>query len=452
MTDADGARPSRGLLSWIRRLFGPRRQPVGPSERDLARETVRQQIGVVRRAFDGQVAVEKGESDDDADALFLHRPGHVLVHRDDRQGLDDFFREREGEFLGLGEADEDPETGLTLYRLPARRDDQAVDIPRMLDELAGSGRRGIATPDHILYVTAVGRLCPATEPELPPSTGPVPPMSNAPGAGKDVRVSVVDTGWYAAAAADTDTPWLASDVGGDLEQVNPSAIHEYAGHGTFVSGIIRCVAPAAEIDVEGVLTNGGAVYEWEIVRQFREAMRNRPHLISISAGTYTYDNQPLKAFEALAAVHGLGEKGEGPLVVAAAGNDTSTDPFWPAAFEWAVSVGALDANGRLSDFSNYGETVDVYAHGRDLVNAFPTGTYVTYEAQTPAGQVREFTTGLAQWSGTSFSTPIVTGAIAAYMSENDVSAREARDALFASAAPKTDPTAGSIKAMGPPFV
>ena len=46
--------------------------------------------------------------------------------------------------------------------------------------------------------------------------------------------------------------------------MNPAAIHEYAGHGTFVSGVIRCLAPAADIEVEGFLTKGGAVYESEI--------------------------------------------------------------------------------------------------------------------------------------------------------------------------------------------
>ena len=115
----------------------------------------------------------------------------------------------------------------------------------------------------------------------------------------------------------------------------------------------------------------------------------------------------------LSTLYKLTDDDDAPLVVAAAGNDSSNTPFYPAAFDWVVAVGSLDADGKRSDFSNYGQWVDVYAQGRNLVNAFPTGTYTTYEPQTPSsGQSANFT-GLAQWSGTSFSTPIVTGAIAA---------------------------------------
>ena len=267
-----------------------------------------------------------------------------------------------------------------------------------------------------------------------------------------MRVSVVDTGWYPGAATDADSPWLGAGVDGDVETVDPNNIHPYAGHGTFVAGVVRCMAPATEIEVEGFLTKGGAIYESEIAEELNEALRDKdePQLISISAGTHTRRNLPLMGFQALADAYRLKDRDDGPLVVAAAGNDGNDVPFYPAAFDWVVSVGALDADGKKSDFSNYGKWVDVYAHGRDLVNAFPTGTYTCHE---PAhlGDVRNFT-GLAQWSGTSFSTPIVTGAIAAYMSEHGVSARDARDALLAAAATMVDPTAGSISAVGPPFV
>ena len=117
-----------------------------------------------------------------------------------------------------------------------------------------------------------------------------------------------------------------------------------------------------------------------------------------------------------------------------------------------VGVGSLDADGKKSEFSNYGRWVDVWAQGSDLVNAFPTGRYTTYEPQTPPGIVRDFT-GLAKWSGTSFATPIVTGAIAAYMSKHKVKrTRRARCAERSRGDRSRTRLPGPMKAIGPPFM
>ncbi|WP_181410628.1 S8 family peptidase [Nocardioides humi] len=371
---------------------------------------------------------------------------------EDFERLTRFFEERGTQFRGNTDRAGEPTRGLVLVTLPSRTDGED-DVLRTLDEIDRELGRGVVRPDHVVYVTGRGFMCPATEPEeiTKRHTGPLPVRAADTGAGKGVRVAVVDTGLWLPAVTSATTSWLDGVVAdpSDVETIDPNAIHPYGGHGTFVAGVVKCVAPASRVEVEGVLTKGGAVYESEIVQQLHEALEDddHPQLISISAGTHTRGDFGLLAFEMLAAAHGL-DDGEETLVIAAAGNDGSSERFWPAAFPWVVAVGSVDPDGKVSDFSNVGERwVDVYARGRDHVNAFPKGTYTCYEPPN-VGQVRQFD-GLAQWSGTSFSTPIVTGLVAARMSATGESAREAWAAVKAGGTTTTDPRGGQITIVGP---
>lgn len=456
-------------LSTLRELLRKLRSPFPggrPPGKDVAAERLRVQVGVIRRAFKeagGDVSGASVEGArpprDDADVHYLYRPGHALVRQEDVPRLREWFATAEQRKRFRGEVGEREVRvpGLVLATLP-RRTDRQDDVLHTLEELERDGvlESGAATPDHVVYVTGKGYMCPATEPEVPgrrarPWPAPVQAKRRT-GDADRVRVAVVDTGLWTAAVGSKASPWLeTNDVvadPSDVEVVDPNAIHPYAGHGTFVAGVISCLAPDTRVEVEGVLTHGGAVYESEIVAQLHEAINDddHPQVISISAGTHTRGDFASLGFALLGEANRLHERDD-VLIVAAAGNDGSDKPFWPAAFDWVVGVGSVDPDAGASDFSNVGPWVDVFARGRDLVNAFPKGTYTCYEPPN-VGQVRTFD-GLAQWSGTSFSTPVVTGLIAARMRETGQAARQAWQDVAAGATSATDPRAGQIQIVGP---
>lgn len=460
---SDPIRPSLPI-SLLRSLLEKLRLTRPRPPRDVGAERLRAQVRVIRDAMkesgvSGAPVEGSRPPRDDADIHYLYRPGHALVRRQDLGRLEEYFSadENRKRFRGDLDSRETRIPDLMLAALPSRVDD-GDDVLATLDELerAQVVARGAITPDHVVYVTPRGFMCPATEPETPRRhTKPWPPAMTSSGKVADsdrVRVAVVDTGLWTDAVGSTKSPWL--EVGdvvadpSDVETVNPASIHPYAGHGTFIAGVISCLAPDTRVEVEGVLVHGGAVYESEIVQQLQEAIDDddRPQVISISAGTHTRGDFALLGFEMLGESNKLAER-EDVLIVAAAGNDSSDKPFWPAAFPWVVSVGSVDPDACVSDFSNVGPWVDVYARGRDLVNAFPKGTYTCHEPPN-IGEVRTFD-GLAQWSGTSFSTPVVTGLIAARMRETGQSAREAWQDILATATPHADPRGGAIKVVGP---
>ncbi len=139
----------------------------------------------------------------------------------------------------------------------------------------------------------------------------------------------------------------AGTVSGGTEQL----IRLYAGHGTFIAGIIGCVAPGASVFVERSFELAGTRWEYELGPALLRgaADRPKPDIISLSAGGTSHMRKHylgLKEFlDALAA-------DDHTLLVAAAGNEGVPQVLTPAAGEHGepsrpriVAVGALRADG-----------------------------------------------------------------------------------------------------------
>jgi subtilisin family serine protease len=339
------------------------------------------------------------------------------------------------------------------------------EICRLVRESIGPDDEGFPaiSPQHVFSFTPHGVLCPATEPAEVSRKDRIYPAIRDEKAGAGTSVAVLDTGFIRSASGhffwlhgitDVDPDPLDHFNLGAMSDTPDGFIDPYTGHGTFIAGIIRRIAPATDLQVRRLdidlrqILSGSPAYSADIVDEMRipdhirRAAWQGHSVISLSAGGYTLDDLPPISFRGMAKVLARHQS----VLVAAAGNDASSDPFWPAAFDWTVGVGALDAtSSALASYSNTGVNANVFARGSDIVNAYACGDYECFQPPD-VGTIRHFH-GLAKWSGTSFATPIVAGLVAARMAAQNETAPAAVAALLAVAAASHD-----LPGVGPTLV
>jgi hypothetical protein len=340
-------------------------------------------------------------------------------------------------------------TGSTLFKLGAGNGSaqEVLDALAKVRKATADRPQGPVkvAPNHVLVgETAVtftgepriqGGNATTARPEKRPAALPL--RTRMADDGDGVKIAVLDTGlfdhaWLPPAlvdrAANSDDTWDADgDKFGDAE----------AGHGTFVSGVIRQVAPAAHVHVVKVLDSQGVGDDLTVAR----AMENLPRdvqIVNLSLGGYTDDDSaPLAIASALRII-----RGRGGAIVAAAGNDGTKRPFWPAAFKHVLAVGAVDFGKRWqrAPWSNYGYWVDVAARGVNTASTFAANQ--TRYCETEGGPETTLSfKGWARWDGTSFAAPLVAAYLARLMTRNGlVDAQQAVFRLLASspAAPQPD--------------
>ena len=247
----------------------------------------------------------------------------------------------------------------------------------------------------------------------------------------DVTVAVIDSG------IDYTHPDLAANYAGGVDFMSPDGDPmDDHGHGTHVAGIIAAalnnltgtpgraegvagVAPHARIRAYKVCRADGTCDDFAIQQAIARAITDGAKVINMSLGETAYSQSLDEAVQ--------DAWNAGLVIVAGAGNDGTTERFYPAALDNVISVAAFDEDHLRASFSNYGSWVDISAPGNVILSTYPS---TTCAASTVPGD-----SGCYTWlTGTSMATPFVSGAAALLWSRPDVTSNsEVLNILFNSA-------------------
>jgi subtilisin family serine protease len=255
----------------------------------------------------------------------------------------------------------------------------------------------------------------------------------------EMQKAIYIGGEIAEAAGDTprqlirhpwDTPVTADRLIGELDTDT--------GHGTFIAGIVRQIAPDAQVLAVRVMHSDGVAYESDVICAlgllaervaFAEGdPAGMVDVVSLSLGFFSEYPDDVVASPLGQVIEELLRLGV--TVIAAAGNFATNQRWFPAALAGLptpdgrvplISVGALNPNGSRASFSDAGRWVTAWATGAVIASTYPTdinGSRAPELEVTGQPHARasldpdDYSAGFAVWSGTSFSAPLLAAHVA----------------------------------------
>ncbi len=281
--------------------------------------------------------------------------------------------------------------GVYKIRLP-----ENTDVPALAELISKYPKIAEAKPDYA-YSVAVPR-------DFFSGIGDTP----VPAADGTVPIAVLDTGL--ARDADMDKVVRAS-----LDALNPDdPISDSQGHGTqmalIAAGIIKPYGVAEDksesrpplIPIRAFDDNG-FTSDFGIMNSIDFALKNGARVMSLSWGSETKSEFLEDAVDYAAS--------KNIIIVAAAGNEPTGKPFYPAAYPSVIAVAALGPDGKPWEKSNYGSFVDLSAPGFATLPVGYKGDPGTY-------------------AGTSISAAFVANRVADYLSGHpDATKQQVYEAL-----------------------
>lgn len=214
--------------------------------------------------------------------------------------------------------------------------------------------------------------------------------------GRAVRLAIIDTGlspnqqylWDKVVASTNvvEPGQPAFDLPTNQDSNGNFVFDEGAGHGTMVAGIADQIAPKVNFVIARVADSDGLASAWSIVQGLAFAAVNGAEVANVSLGSPN-------AIVALSDVMDWCDEEQGMVVVSAIGNTNSGDAWYPSRIHKVICVSGVLPDNKKAPFSNYDGKCESTAPATGFVS-------------------QDWDGGMETWSGTSFSTPMVSAAIA----------------------------------------
>jgi len=207
----------------------------------------------------------------------------------------------------------------------------------------------------------------------------------------EILIAVLDSG------IDRNHEDLEGRVVAEVNFTTSTSSDDIYGHGTHIAGIIAAnnnngigiVGMAPECLLLNIKTanDSGGCRASVVARGIIWAVNSGASVINISSELKEYSSELEKAVNYAWS--------RGAIMIAAAGNNGSQLPVYPAYFENCLAVAATTPEDTLAPLSNHGEWVDVVAPGFNIYSTLPGNSY-------------------GYKTGTSFATAYVSGLAALF--------------------------------------
>jgi len=255
-------------------------------------------------------------------------------------------------------------------------------------------------------------------------------------------IGVIDTGWKPPTSI---APTITSEVDLTKSPVGVTAPDSY-GHGSVVIAIIHDLAASSQFRVYRV--GDTSTREWTFLAGLARAAEDQCDIINASIGfglkdrncaTCGRDYGTTRSQVFYRLLESLLDIKDRLIFVGSAGNQSTSQPCYPARFTPTVCVASTDSNGALSTFSNWGN-IDQDNNPHPCVILAPGGD----RRKGIAGSDEYVANYMNKdWRGTSFSAAYVSGLLADHLSQVGSHTRAGLIADLTSAASTTKVSAYS---------